>query len=92
MQTITVKEFTTNFPEILNKIKLGEKVGILQDDVKTPFAMIVPYNVNMGMRKSVHRKNIEKDHFAEVWGIWADRNIDGETLRKQAWGIDHDNL
>ena len=28
------------------------------------------------------------DPFAEVRGIWADRDIDGKTLRKQAWGIE----
>jgi len=30
----------------------------------------------------------QKDIFAEVRGIWADRDIDGKTLRNQAWGID----
>jgi hypothetical protein len=28
------------------------------------------------------------DPFTEVRGIWADRDIDGTTLRKQAWGIE----
>jgi len=32
--------------------------------------------------------SIEKDFFAEVRGIWADRDIDGKTLRNQAWGIE----
>ncbi|MDR2963071.1 MAG: hypothetical protein LBU90_05515 [Bacteroidales bacterium] len=30
---------------------------------------------------------VSHDIFAEVRGMWADRDIDGETLRKQAWGI-----
>jgi len=34
------------------------------------------------------KKVVEKDPFAEVRGIWADRNIDAKTLRKQAWGIE----
>jgi hypothetical protein len=29
-----------------------------------------------------------QDPLAEVFGMWADRDIDGKTLRKQAWGID----
>ena len=82
MQTITVKEFTTNFPEILNKIKLGEKVGILQDDVKTPFAMLVPYNVNMGMKKSVHKEVEKKPLFLDTYGMWADREIDIKKMRE----------
>lgn len=31
---------------------------------------------------------VQKDPFADVFGIWADREIDGKTLRKQAWGIE----
>jgi hypothetical protein len=31
---------------------------------------------------------ITKDPFAESFGMWADRDIDGKTLRKQAWGIE----
>ena len=34
------------------------------------------------------QKVVEKDPFAEVRGIWADRNIDARTLRRQAWGIE----
>ena len=30
----------------------------------------------------------ERDIFEEVRGIWADRDIDGKTLRKQAWNIE----
>ena len=32
------------------------------------------------------RSTHNDDPFAEVFGIWADRDIDGETLRKKAWG------
>lgn len=27
-----------------------------------------------------------KDPFAEVFGIWADRDIDAKELRRKAWG------
>ena len=35
------------------------------------------------------KNDTKKDFFAEVRGIWADRNIDGKTLRNQAWAIRH---
>ena len=34
------------------------------------------------------KKVAKKDIFADVFGIWADRDIDAKTLRKQAWGIE----
>ena len=34
------------------------------------------------------KKVASKDPCDEVWGIWTDRDIDGKTLRKQAWGIE----
>ena len=34
------------------------------------------------------KKDTKEDFFAEVRGIWADRDIDGTTLRNQAWGIE----
>jgi hypothetical protein len=48
-----------------------------------------PISENKASFMQENKKTIEhkKDPFAEVWGIWADRDIDGETLRKQAWGI-----
>ena len=38
---------------------------------------------------SLQKKDEKKDIFAEVFGIWADREIDGKTLRRQAWGIEN---
>jgi hypothetical protein len=32
---------------------------------------------------------VKKDPFAEVFGMWADRNIDAAMLRKQTWGIEN---
>ncbi|MCL2042136.1 MAG: hypothetical protein FWG84_08910 [Bacteroidales bacterium] len=40
------------------------------------------------MMNLTRKKVVENDPFAEVRGIWADRNIDAKTLRKQAWGIE----
>jgi len=40
------------------------------------------------INEPMHEKNTEKDIYADVWGIWADRDIDGRTLRRQAWGIE----
>ena len=45
-------------------------------------------NVDVEIKNSARRKVIKKDPFAEVFGIWADRDIDAKTLRKQAWGIE----
>jgi len=45
-------------------------------------------NVDAEIKKSTPKKVTKKDPFAEVRGIWADRDIDAKTLRKQAWGIE----
>jgi len=45
-------------------------------------------NIDAEIKSSTQKKVVKKDPFAEVRGIWADRDIDGTTLRKQAWGID----
>jgi len=45
-------------------------------------------NPNAEIKKSKPQKEVKKDPFAEVRGIWEDRNIDGKTLRKLAWGIE----
>ena len=34
------------------------------------------------------KKVVKKDPFAEVFGIWVDREIDAATLRRQTWGIE----
>ena len=45
-------------------------------------------NIDVEIKNSTQKKIVKKDPFAEVRGIWADRNIDATTLRKQAWGIE----
>ena len=44
-------------------------------------------NVDAEVKNTVRSKVIKKDPHAAVWGIWADRDIDANTLRKQAWRI-----
>jgi len=34
------------------------------------------------------KKNTQKVFFADCFGMWEDRDIDAEALRKQAWGIE----
>ena len=46
-------------------------------------------NMDVEVKKSIQKRAVKKDPFAEVRGIWADRNIDAKTLRKQAWEIKH---
>ena len=43
METIAVKKIQTHFPEILEEVRNGKKVGITYDGIQTPVAMIVPY-------------------------------------------------
>ena len=33
-------------------------------------------------------RETKKEFFANCFGMWEDRDIDAETLRKQAWGIE----
>ena len=44
-------------------------------------------NVDAEVKNAARSKVVKKDPHAEVWGIWADRDIDANTLRKQAWRI-----
>ena len=46
-------------------------------------------NIDVEIKNSTQKKTIKKDPFAEVFGMWADRDIDATTLRKQAWGIEN---
>jgi hypothetical protein len=46
-------------------------------------------NIDAEIKKMAYNKVVKKDPHAEVWGIWSDRNIDAETLRKQAWRIEN---
>jgi len=43
MKTMAVGELKTNFSEVLDNVRLGQKIGILYGRAKKPVAMIVPY-------------------------------------------------
>ena len=45
-------------------------------------------NVDVEVKNSIDKTIVKKDPFAETFGMWADRDIDATTLRKQAWGIE----
>ena len=34
------------------------------------------------------KKDVKNDFFADCFGMWEDRDIDADTLRKQVWGIE----
>ena len=44
MQTLTVGELKTNFSEVLNKIKSGQKIGISYGRKREKVAVIIPYS------------------------------------------------
>ncbi len=44
MKTLPVGELKAQFSEVLEKVKQGEKYGILYGKKKKPIAMIVPFN------------------------------------------------
>jgi len=76
------------------------KVLLDINDNKAPFLMELLHNFSfvsahpfndeyeLSCNQAVKKKKNEKDIFTEVRGMWADRDIDGISLRKQAWGID----
>ena len=66
-------------------------------DSKAPFVMELLDNFSFVKVQSFtddeHKTNeIEKNNrkffFEDCFGMWEDRDIDAETLRKQAWGIE----
>lgn len=44
-------------------------------------------DIDAEIKNETKKKTIKKDPFAETFGMWADRDIDAKTLRKQAWRI-----
>ena len=44
-------------------------------------------NIDAEIKKNHRLNNIKKDPFDDTFGMWKDRDIDGQTLRKKAWGI-----
>ena len=69
----------------MTEIILKNKVSKQKLDSIIYFLRIL--NVEAEIKNSTQKKVTKKDPFAETFGMWADRDIDGKTLRKQAWGI-----
>jgi antitoxin (DNA-binding transcriptional repressor) of toxin-antitoxin stability system len=53
MKAMAVGEIKTHFSEILEKVKNGEKVGILYGKAKKPVAMIIPYNEGKRIERKI---------------------------------------
>jgi len=65
-------ELLHNFSFVKAKPVVGGEVSLLHE-IKETSSLV---------------NHAERDIFAEVRGIWADRDIDAKTLRKQAWNIE----
>ena len=48
------------------------------------------WDIDLEVKNVKTETDSEKDIFAEVRGIWVNRDIDAKTLRKQAWNITND--
>jgi len=53
MKAMAVGELTPHFPEILEEVKHGNKVGILHGRAKEPVAMIVPYKAEKKTERKI---------------------------------------
>ena len=78
-----IETYSTIFSSlsISSKIELMERLlKMLKSETE-----VIPLSEN----EIIPQKTIiKKDIFAEVRGIWADRDIDAKQLRKQVWGIE----
>jgi len=84
------KTFVTLYHKFCNRImtELVLKNRISRQKLNSIVYFIKMQNVDVEIKDSAHKKVVKKDPFAEVRGIWADRDIDATTLRKRAWGIE----
>jgi len=64
------------------------KNRLSRQKLDTVVCILKALKVDVEIKKPTHKKVIKKDPFAETFGMWADRDIDATTLRKQAWGIE----
>jgi len=60
--------------DVSNEGKAKHLIDILKD---------IPYVKNIEVE---NKKNKEKPDFESVFGIWKDRDITIENIRKKAWG------
>ena len=79
-KSLFLMELLNNFSFVKAKPITDETDFLLSTEKETDTATEI---------KILTHKKIKKDPFAEVFGMWADRDIDATTLRKQAWGIEN---
>jgi hypothetical protein len=48
------------------------------------------WDIDVEVKSTATKRSNSLDPFAEVRGIWAERNMDAKELRKQAWKIEND--
>jgi len=77
-----IMEWLNKFSFVKTQPVSEKKVFLLREN-KEEVDTVVTKTMDLTQQKVV-----EKDPFAEVRGIWADRNIDARTLRRQTWGIE----
>jgi antitoxin (DNA-binding transcriptional repressor) of toxin-antitoxin stability system len=53
MKAMAVGELKTHFSDVLEKVRQGQKVGILYGKSKTPVAMIVPYQAERKAKRKI---------------------------------------
>ncbi|MFH1051482.1 MAG: hypothetical protein V1779_11205 [bacterium] len=59
----------------------------IKDDSKTKFLIDLLKQLDF-VEFTIEKKDVKKKYnFFKSAGLWKNRNIDGETLRKQAWKL-----
>ena len=74
---LDIKENKASFVmELLNNLSFVKVQSFIDDEHETNGII------------NFHERETKKEFFANCFGMWEDRDIDAETLRKQAWGIE----
>lgn len=90
MKTITIDE--AEYKQMQESIKkLQEQLALLQDinfmeKLQTFVGLYIQTQKNVITYLPITQEVSQKDVQIEAFGIWADRDIDAQSLRKQAWG------
>ncbi len=90
MKTITIDE--AEYKQMQESIKkLQEQLALLQDinfmeKLQTFVGLYIQTQKNVITYLPITQEVSQKDVQIEAFGMWADRDIDALSLRKQAWG------
>jgi hypothetical protein len=90
MKTITIDE--AEYKQMQESIKkLQEQLALLQDinfmeKLQTFVGLYIQTQKNVITYLPITQEVSQKDVQIEAFGMWADRDIDAQSLRKQAWG------